>query len=225
MRTGSNVIAEACEGALSSLHECMRKCLGKVVFDLDDVAHDPNYRIAQHLGIDYEDIVEFHTLENPRLPMEIRIAINNCYADASFFRNIKFYPGFERIMELQQKYPVLVQVNSNSFGVDVRDCKFCAVRQTIPDLPPEQMQLGIVGAQTTLRKRFDDDTIILIDDSPYNIALSPAKLNILPIQPWNQTRKALDLMTGKPIKFVPRGDFDAIFQTIDVFFATYLPAA
>lgn len=221
--TGGTVVTCA-NGSLVTA-ECIQKCLGKIVFDLDDVAHDPNYRIAQALGIDYEDLIDFHVLENPRLPMETRIAVNNCYADVRFFRNIKFYRGFERIMDLQQKYPVLVQTNSNSFGVDIRDCKFCAVRQAVPALPPKQMRFGIVGVQTTLQKRFDDDTLILVDDSPYNIALSPAKLNILPIQPWNQTPKAFDIMKGKPIQFVPRGDFDAIYRVIDEFFITYLSAA
>ncbi len=198
--------------------------LGKIVFDLDDVAHDPNWQIAQYLGIDYDDVVEFRVLENERLPMETRLAINDCYRDRRFFRNIKFYPGFEKIMELEKKYPVLTQVNSNSFGVDIRDDKIRNLQRAVPDLPPKQMRLGIVGERTTSQKRFDDDTIILVDDSPYNIALSPAQLNIVPIQPWNQTEKALATMKAKPVQFVPRGDFGVIYLAIDSFFINLLSA-
>lgn len=197
--------------------------IGKIVFDLDDVAHGLNKSIAQYLGIDYDDIVDFRAIENTRLPLETRQAINECYKDIKFFKNIQFYPGFERIMELQEKYPIYNQVNSSSFSQEIRYSKYRALRATVPLLLPKQIRLSLVGVKSTVHKRFDDDTLILLDDSPYNVALSPAKLNILPMQPWNQTPKALDLMKSKPIRFVPRGDFDAIFQAIDEFFATFLP--
>ncbi len=222
--TISNNPLDRIDPAMYDALRCRYGQMGKIVFDLDDVAHGLNEKVTQHLGIKYEDIVEFYFNENPRLSAELKEAMNQCYRNPKFFRNIQFYPGFERIMELEQKYPAKVWANSNSFGEDVRHEKICSLQHSVPALPPEQMRLGLVGAATTRKKKFDDDTLILVDDSPYNIALSPAKLNILPIQPWNQTEKALATMSGKPIAFVPRGDFNAIYQVIDAFFVGLLSA-
>lgn len=202
-----------------------RKCLGKTVFDLDDVAHDFTLRVARAVGVDYDKIQDFRTSENTHLSPEERQALVAAFHRDDFFQNIQFYPGFERIMEVEQKHPTKVWVNSNAFTVGGRDGKFRSLRKSVPDLPPSQIRLQLIDHSKTTSKRFDDDTLILVDDSPYNVAQSPAQLNIVPIQPWNQTPKAFTLMAGKSVRFVPRGDFEAIFQAIDDFFAIYLPAA
>lgn len=185
----------------------------KTIFDLDDTGWGLSERVAQKVGVDFADLIDFHILKNERITMEQRLAINDYYRDPEIFRGIEFYPGFAQIMELKALNAV-IQVNSNSLGEEVRDIKIKQTLSEVPGLRREHLRFGLVNENTTIRKRFDDDTYILVDDSPYNIAISPATWNIVPRKPWNQTKKAAEIMRGKSVIFVPPGDFYKIIRTI-----------
>lgn len=185
----------------------------KTVFDIDDVAWDLSGTVAKKVGVNYEDLIDFHILQNERLAMEKRLAINDCYRQMETFQNMQFYPGFDQVMDLQ-KIGALIQMNSNSFSVEVRDSKISQIFAAAPGVWYDHLRFNVVDEKTTLKKRFDDDTYILVDDSPYNVAISPATWNIMPCVPWNQTTKARAVVRGKTVIYVPAGDFRTIIRLV-----------
>ncbi len=184
-----------------------------VVWDIDDIVWDSQGRISERLNIPFQDLVEFHILENERLTIEQREAVNACYQDCVFYRDIKFYPGFERIMELEQ-YGARLQFNSNQFSLEVAEDKKQQIRAILPDARPEIFHFNIIDGATTIKKKFPDDSFIVIDDSPYNIARSPAPHNIMPIVPWTQTAKAQAMVAHQNVYYVPQGDLEAIYRLV-----------
>lgn len=184
-----------------------------VVWDIDDIAWDLQGRVAKQLGIPFQDLVEFHILENTLLTMEQRLAVNDYYRDPSHFRNIEFYDGFERVTELEQ-HGARLQFNSNSFSATVAEDKKSQIRTFVPHARPEMFCFNVVDGNTTIKKKYPDDSFIVIDDSPYNIALSPAPYNIMPIVPWTQTAKAKALVAAKKVFYVPQGDLEAIYRLV-----------
>lgn len=193
--------------------------LRTVVFDIDDIVWGGQRRVAARLGIPFELLEEFHILENQRLTEAQRLAVNNCYRDPSFYRDIPFFPGFERILELE-KFGARLQFNSNCFSQEALESKRDQIRIVLPDARPEQFRFNLVDGSTTIKKKFDDDSFIVVDDSPYNIAKSPAPYNIMPIVPWTQTPKALEMVSGKKVFYVPEGDMEAIYRVVRQLLAT-----
>lgn len=185
----------------------------KAVFDIDDVAWDLSGKVAKNVGVDYADLIDFHILQNERLTMEQRLAVNDYYRDREIFRDMQFYPGFDQVMDLQL-IGAIVQMNSNSFSEEVRDDKIPQVTAAAPGVGRENLRFNVVNEKTTLKKRFDDDTYVLVDDSPYNIAISPAVWNIMPRVPWNQTPKAHEIVKDKTVIYVPAGDFRIIIRLV-----------
>lgn len=187
--------------------------LRKVVFDIDDIVWGSQRVVAREFNIPFELLDEFHILENSKLTYEQRLAINAYYGGPKFGRNIEFYPGFEKILELE-KFGAIIQFNSNGFSVTALNDKRDRIRAVLPNVRPEQFRFNLVDGSTTIKKKFDDDSFIVIDDSPYNIAQSPALHNIMPIVPWTQTAKARQIVRDKNVHYVPEGDLESIYNLV-----------
>ncbi len=185
----------------------------KVVFDIDDVLWGLTHRVVQQLSIKYQDWITFQVLQNERYSMETRIAINNAFRDPATFANMQFYTGVERIMDIEE-YGAIVQIKSNSFSEAVAVSKRQQLLCAIPGLREEQLYLPIVDEHTTMQKRFDDDTFISIDDSPSNIAGSPACFNFMPYTPWNVTNEARMLVASKRVTRYPQEDLNGLIDQI-----------
>ena len=183
----------------------------KVVFDIDDVLWGLTHRVVQQLSIKYQDWITFQVLQNERYSMETRIAINNAFRDPATFANMQFYTGVERIMDIEE-YGAIVQIKSNSFSEAVAVSKRQQLLCAIPGLREEQLYLPIVDEHTTMQKRFDDDTFISIDDSPSNIAGSPACFNFMPYTPWGShagRKQARDTLSARGSEWLDRSDCSA----------------
>ena len=111
----------------------------KVVFDIDDTIWAYTYRIAQMVGVDYTDWIDFHTL-NPRLTEAQKGAITQAYHSLEPYRNMIFYDGIEEILQLE-KYGALVQFKSHSFARSLLDLKEQNLKAVLPQLRPEQLIL------------------------------------------------------------------------------------
>jgi len=167
-----------------------------VVWDCDDIFWKNNRRAAERCGIAFERLIDFHVNENPLLSAAEKAAMNACYADPKYTQNIRWCPGIEKIPDLA-RYGVRNTSNSNSFSAAVRYSKLQQLRQRIPRLDEMKLQWGLVDDDSTVKKCFDDDADVLVDDSPYNVRIFPGRYVVMPIAPWNQTVKAREMLRGK----------------------------
>lgn len=165
----------------------------KAAIDVDDILWDQNGQAGRVSGIRFEDLVDFHVNENPLLTDAQKKAMNACYQNPDLFRQIQFFPGAEKLLNLQHD-GVCPQLNSNSFNEEIRDLKPPQLKALLPGLRDDQMRLGLVNDRTTVKKRYDDDTDIVMDDSPYNCMKAPCRDVVVPVVPWSVTKKAKQMM-------------------------------
>lgn len=170
----------------------------RAIFDVDDVMHLLEHRIADDLGIDINRFLyTFSIKDNPKLTIAEKRAIIAAFSNSKYFRDIDFLPGVERITE-PQEFGALVGVNSNAFSKEIGELKREQLLAVVPNLKPEQIQINIIHYGETHRKDLDPRTTILHDDSPFNVAMSPALLNSMPNwMSWTHSHEALLQMTGK----------------------------
>jgi len=172
-----------------------------VVFDCDDFLWKMMRRIAFYLGIDFQTATAvFAIKENKLLTPEQQDAILTAFADERYFQNIAFEPGVADILKVCE-LGAEVKINSNAFTEKIAEAKFYSLLAVIPGLKPEQIQMNIVSAgPSAQRKTTDPRTTIFGDDSPYNIALSPTLLGIVPKDmPWSISPEAVKIMQGKRV--------------------------
>lgn len=169
-----------------------------VIYDIDDILQLLEYRVAERLGIDLVRLLHtFSIRDNPMLTASEKTAVIDAFSDSSYFRDIEFLPGIERILE-PQEFGARIGINSNAFSAEIGDLKREQLLAAVPGLTAEQIQINIIHYGETHRKTLDSQTTILHDDSPFNIALSPALLNSMSDwMPWSYSPEALQQMSGK----------------------------
>lgn len=169
----------------------------KVVFDIDDTLWGLNKRIANVLNIDENKLHTFVITDNKLLTEKEKNRVLNEYHNEKIFENIDWYDGIENILKIKN-FGVQVFINSNCMTQTMANNKINQLLQVV-DIPKENIKCNIIESKSVTRKTIDLDTDILIDDSPYNIANSPAKLNIIINHPWNITDEAEKIMKNKKI--------------------------
>lgn len=169
----------------------------KVVFDIDDILWGLNQRVADRLGYNNNYITNFLIHENKHLSTKLKNDIIESYHDLSIFENIQWYEGISEIVNIEQ-FGTCVFINSNCMTKDIADSKKSQLLDVV-DINPERIRCNVIKAKNCNTKIIDDDTDILIDDSPFNIAQSKARLNILINHPWNISEEAIKIMEGKDI--------------------------
>lgn len=151
-----------------------------IVYDIDDVLWGLMPRIAARGGLDPATCYAiFNLADNPELSASDRDYIIKSFSNADIFREINFYPGVSDIL-LPETLGAQVKINSNCYSSAIAELKISQLLQTIPDLSADHIQVNLIDYDSTHRKSLDPHTTILIDDSPYNIAKSPALLNVMP---------------------------------------------
>ena len=185
----------------------------KVVFDVDDVLWSLGGAIAQHFGIEPERYFHhFKVTENEKLSKQEQEAIIAAYADAKFFQEIKFFSGIEDILR-PRELGVTVKIKSNSFSERIAELKIQQLLAAIPGLTEDDIQMNIIDYSRTHGKTIDNDATIFVDDSPFNVATSPAKLNIMPdLGGWNSDAAAQELVRNKAVLYAK--DLNEINQLI-----------
>ena len=158
-----------------------------VVFDVDDILWALNRKMTAMTGIDYEKLHVYSILENQLLPEIERNAAYAVYTGHELFENIEWYDGIERINTLNAD----VRINSNSLNEKAAELKRTQLKQVL-NLSDDKIIIHNVKDEK--KKTMIEDTFILVDDSPYNIAKSTAQFNIVLKQPWNTSPEMQKLM-------------------------------
>lgn len=178
----------------------------KVVYDVDDVLWGLNRRVERILGIDKSRNVEYCISRSPTFSPAEQSAIMKCFHDAETFKQMAFFPGASEILDCEP-YGATVRIHSNCLTAAIAEQKRIQLHKLLPSLKPAFIKLSVVTPAAN-RKAIDQDAYIFVDDSPYNIASSTAKFNLVPRQPWNQTDKAKSTMTADGKQIVSLHDVD-----------------
>lgn len=173
----------------------------KVVYDCDDVLWDLNTHVALLKGIDPNCLVNFAMLENEALTMSERKAMLAGFRDAKSFVDIKFYDGADRILEAEE-LGATVMINSNAYNEAIAELKREQLTKLLPEMTPEKMRINVIDPDGACHKKIEKDLFIFVDDSPFNVALSEAKINIMPRRLWNVTPKAKEIVRGKNVVWI-----------------------
>lgn len=173
----------------------------KVVYDCDDVLWDLNTHVANLKGIDPNCLVNFAMLENEALTMPERRAMLDGFRDAASFVDIKFYDGANEILRAE-KLGATVMINSNAYNADIAELKRQQLVRLLPEMAPEKMRINVIDPDGACHKEIERDLFIFVDDSPFNIALSEAKINIMPTRLWNVTPKAKEIVREKNVIWI-----------------------
>ncbi len=179
----------------------MGEKLLKVVYDCDDVLWDLNTHVANLKGIDPDCLVNFAMLENEALTMPERRAMLDGFRDAASFVDIKFYDGANEILRAE-KLGATVMINSNAYNADIAELKRQQLVRLLPEMAPEKMRINVIDPDGACHKEIERDLFIFVDDSPFNIALSEAKINIMPTRLWNVTPKAKEIVREKNVIWI-----------------------
>lgn len=179
----------------------MGEKLLKVVYDCDDVLWDLNTHVANLKGIDPNCLVNFAMLENEALTMPERRAMLDGFRDAASFVDIKFYEGANEILHAEE-LGATVMINSNAYNAEIAELKRQQLTRLLPEMAPEKMRINVIDPDGACHKEIERDLFIFVDDSPFNIALSEAKINIMPTRLWNVTPKAKEIVREKNVIWI-----------------------
>lgn len=185
----------------------------KIIFDMDDTLWSLNKRICQHTGIPYEKIITFSIPENPLLTESEKQMTLSSYGNIAMFENIKWFDGVSQLNNMIHDENINLFINSNSSN---EACSALKRRQLhkILDIPDDHIIMNVIGSKkkNSIQKTIDSDTCIFIDDSPHNIAMSPAEHNIMIKTPWNQSDAGKTIVKDKNVIYCD--DFNHILKTI-----------
>lgn len=173
----------------------------KVVYDCDDVLWDLNTRVARLKGIDPNCLVNFAMLENEALSMAERQAMLAGFRDAKSFEAIEFYEGADNILGAEE-LGATVMINSNAYSAAIAELKKQQLTQLLPEMKQEHMRIQVIDPDGACHKEIERDLFIFVDDSPFNVALSEAKINIMPRRLWNVTPKAKEIVCDKNVIWI-----------------------
>lgn len=134
--------------------------------------------------------------ENPNLTGEQISDLLELFEKAEFFEKMELFPGASEITRIEE-LGMKVAINSNCSAADVIPVKRRKLLEQIPGLDPSLIFLTDLAGGRDRPKNLDSNTLILIEDSPYNVAASTAKVNILRKIPWNQSVEAKRIMHEK----------------------------
>lgn len=170
----------------------------KIFYDVDDILHNLTERTAARVGVDMSLWIDYRIQDSPYYTPEQVEQIVRTFEEPDIFQEMQFYPGAEAILAPRQ-LGAYVGLNTNSFTQAVADTKMPQLLAHVPHLCESDVINNICGAAGALRKELDPQTFIFVDDSPYNIARSPAQINVMMKKPYNVTPHAYEVMSGKQV--------------------------
>lgn len=180
-----------------------------VTYDVDDILWGLLEHIAISGGLNPAFCTAiFRIHENWLLSEEEQAYVIKAFSSSDIFRNIQFYPGVSNILR-PEALGAKVTINSNSYSAEIGELKVEQLLRAVPGIKPSNIQINVLDYEHANKKPLDQDTTFLIDDSPYNVAISPALVNLMPNRPlWTHNPKSKLLVQHKPVIWLP--DLDAI---------------
>jgi len=176
-----------------------------IVYDVDDICHAQGKRIADDLEFDLADWTSFYIERIPRFSDDLKKRARAALSDEKYFRDIEFYDGVEDILRPEELDPrVEVVFNTKTGTREGADLKLRQLMEKIPGLTSDKITSTIYeNTNETRYKDIPKNTFVFVDDSPYNLGMSPAEINVTMIKPWNTSPEGLNLIKGKNVIMFP----------------------
>lgn len=159
----------------------------EAIIDVDDILWGLNEKVAYVLGYDINKITNFSIRKCDLIDEKTQSKIISLYSNPEIFKNMKFYEGVEDLILRLEDTGVHGIICSNCMSKSVAILKTEQLLKKITGLQEEQIQMNIISEKTHDKKKMKKRIWTLMDDSPYNIALSDAELKIMLPHPWNQS--------------------------------------
>lgn len=159
----------------------------KVVYDVDDVLWPCSEVVFDKVGADYNLQEDFRIANDPHFTDVEKQKITDGFHDAQNFAGMSFYPGARDIFKVEE-LGAEVEINSNCYSEAILKAKREQLTQLFDSNLESKLKLNLATPHSNY-KYIPKDVLIFIDDSPYNIANSAAKYNLVPRRPWNDNPK------------------------------------
>lgn len=153
-----------------------------VVFDLDDTLWPLNKKAAAMAKIELSKLTNFVVEDNILLTSNEKRRLLEVYNSIDLWKDIQYEPKATEIYKLEE-LNAKVYINSNCLTQEIADFKRSFLSDVF-NLPQNQIILNVVSCPRD--KRMIDNMFIFADDSPFNIAKSTAKYNLVPNKAWNR---------------------------------------
>ncbi len=175
-----------------------------VIYDVDDTLWSLMHVVCKRLEIDFERATAvFSIRDNPDLTPDEQDRIIAAFADESYFEEMEFFPGAEEILAVCE-LGAEVGLNTHSFTQPIADWKIPQLLDHITGLKREQIQSNIIDHSQARQKVLDPRTTILAEDSPHNVAMSQALVNLMPLNiGWTYSPTSKILMRDKCVVYRP----------------------
>lgn len=188
----------------------------KIVYDIDDILHGLNKRICNKHNININYIKNYNVKKNTDLTEDEMQTLISGYKNEDTFKNIEWYPGIERLLNVEKlstdNVQVEVWINSNSFTHNIANLKREQILKKIP-ISENRLILSIIGEEDTdVEKLIGEDTYILVDDNPGTLNKSSATINITMNNPWD-TSKEFYTTVNKVVEV--HDSLDSIITTVE----------
>lgn len=190
----TNTIASGQESAVGEMSGLQVQLMApEIIFDVDDVLWPLVDRVFAKLNIPLEKETDFNFQANPVFTDQEKANIMDGFCNPETFNQMNFYPGLQELLR-PEELGAKVFINSNSYNEAIAERKRQQLLHQLPNFPESRLTLNVISGHAN-KKRIRPHAFIFVDDSPYNIALSDALINILPIKPWNDTDAARQQMS------------------------------
>lgn len=181
-----------------------------VVFDVDSTLWDFGAAVERATGIDRAIFyASYNFRENPHLDQRQIANLIRIFEDPEFFSQMTLYSDAPDIMRIEE-LGVKIAIDSNCMNSEVAKVKRALLPRQIPGLDPKLIFLHDLAGGHDQPKNLHSRALILVEDSPYNVAKSTALFNIFKKIPWNQSEEAKKLTQLKPVV-----SFDTIGEITD----------
>lgn len=154
----------------------------RVVYDVDDTLWNLSQTICDVHDLNFDDIVTYVAVNNPRLTEEQKQVMLAAYGEPEIFKQCKFYDGYERIFDLEKNGIAEVWISSGNMTEAVMAIKAKRLEEEVANINMNHVRLTC--STQIYQGRVTGD--ILIDDSLMNMIKGDFKYNILIDMPHNR---------------------------------------
>lgn len=174
-----------------------------ILYDIDSVLWPLEERVARGVGVDVPTVTfTYNYYKNPKLSHEQKEQAIRIVSDAKTFADIDFFPGIENIMK-PCECGAEVGIITNSLTSEISATKIEQLLAAVPGLKPEHITARITGLGDFKKSFPTNRPLVVVEDSPYSVSHSPAKVNVLRTLGWNSSPEAVEVMTGKNVVWLP----------------------
>lgn len=154
----------------------------KITFDVDGVLNNQSEYIANKLGLNYSKWTQYYLWDNTGEIRDNADIILEAFKNVDMFKDCGYLPGIERLMELNNRHDIELEINSHNFTEEIMNYKRKSLKEKI-GIKDNQIHLALVDREL---KEKVVDTDILVEDKIENIKSSNIRVKaILISQPYN----------------------------------------